>query len=139
MEKLAEGFDHIQGSRFIKGGHQGNTPLSRLLVIKVVHAPLLRWALGFNYTDTTNGFRAYSRKLLLGPRIAVFRNIFSSYELHYYLAIQVEKLGFRCIEVSVARKYPSRGKIPTKISPIRGNLEVLLKRIKVVQGQYDPR
>lgn len=137
IKKLDEGYDHIQGSRFIPGGHHENTPLSRLIGLKVLHVPLMRLASGFKYTDTTNGFRAYSAKLLSNPVISIFREIFDGYELHYYLAVRAAKMGFRCTEVPVARKYPSTGKIPTKISPIRGNLNVISKLIKVVAGKYN--
>lgn len=135
--KLEEGYDHIQGSRFIPGGHHENTPLSRLIGLKVLHVPLMRLASGFRYTDTTNGFRAYSAKLLADPRIAVFREIFDGYELHYYLAIKAAKFGFKCIEIPVTRKYPATGKVPTKITPIKGNLQVLERLVAVVIGKYD--
>lgn len=139
IEKLNEGYDHIQGSRFIPGGHHENTPLSRLLGVKFFHAPIVSLASGIRYSDTTNGFRAYSKKLLSDPKLAVFRNIFTGYELHYYLAIKAAKLGFKCIEIPVSRKYPKSGKTPTKISPIRGNLTVILKLLSVAMGRYDPK
>lgn len=137
ISKLDEGYDHIQGSRFIPGGHHENTPISRLIGLKVLHVPLVRFASGFKYTDTTNGFRAYSAKLLSNPKLAVFRDIFDGYELHYYLAIKAAKLGFRCIEIPVTRKYPATGKTPTKISPIKGNLQVIDRLLRVVTGKYD--
>lgn len=137
IEKLNEGYDHIQGSRFITGGHHENTPISRLLGLKLLHVPLMRWASGFKYTDTTNGFRAYSAKLLRDKEIAIFREVFTGYELHYYLAIQAAKLDFRCTEIPVSRIYPSSGKTPTKISPIKGNLKVMSKLLSVVFGRYD--
>lgn len=139
INKLDEGYDHIQGSRFIPGGHHENTPLSRLIGLKVLHVPLMRLASGFKYTDTTNGFRAYSAKLLSDPGIAIFREIFDGYELHYYLAVKSAKLGFKCIEIPVTRKYPATGKVPTKISPIKGNLQVIERLLKVITGKYDEK
>lgn len=137
INKLDEGYDHIQGSRFIPGGHHENTPLSRLIGLKVLHVPLMRLASGFKYTDTTNGFRAYSSKLLSDSKVAIFRSIFDGYELHYYLAVKAAKLGFNGIEIPVTRKYPATGKTPTKISPIRGNLQVIERLVNVVVGKYD--
>ncbi|MCI0508405.1 MAG: glycosyltransferase family 2 protein, partial [Gammaproteobacteria bacterium] len=99
----------------------------------------IRIASGFKYTDTTNGFRAYSHRLLKDRRIAVFRDIFNGYELHYYLAIQAAKLGFNCIELPVKRNYPAHGKTPTKISPVKGNLQVIGKLLSAVLGKYDLR
>ncbi len=138
IARLAKGFDHVQGSRFVPGGNHENTPLSRIIAIKVLHAPLIRLASGFRYTDTTNGFRAYSRRFLQDTNVSVFRDIFSGYELHYYLAIRAAKLGFKCIEIPVSRIYPKTGKMPTKISPVRGNLQVIKKLLFVVIGKYNP-
>lgn len=134
---LDEGYDHVQGSRFIPGGVAVNTPLSRLLGIKLLHAPLISFAAGVRYTDTTNGFRAYSKKLLLDDEVQPFRDIFSRYELHYYLAIRAGKLGMKVKELPVERAYP-QGKIPTKISSFRGNLLVLKTLFAACLGIYNP-
>ncbi|HIK50030.1 MAG TPA: glycosyltransferase family 2 protein [Oscillatoriales cyanobacterium M59_W2019_021] len=135
---LDEGFDHIQGSRFIPGGRAINTPIERLIGIKLVHAPLISLAAGFRYTDTTNGFRAYSRRFLSDDQVAPFRTIFSAYELHYYLAIQAAKLGYNVKEIPVTRIYPATGPIPTKISPIQGNILLMKTLLKACLGQFDP-
>lgn len=137
IEAMENGYDHIQGSRFIKGGTGINTPLSRLLGIKLLHAPLISLSSGTRYTDTTNGFRAYSRRFLKDQRVAPFRNIFSHYELHYYLAIRAVKLGYKVKELPVKRVYP-KGKIPTKISPFKGNLLILKTLIKACLHKYNP-
>ncbi len=138
IDALIHGKDHIQGSRFIPGGYHENTPLSRFLAVKCIHAPLISLASGFRYTDTTNGFRAYSSSFLSDPKLDVFRDIFIKYELHYYLAIQACKLGFKVCEVPTSRIYPSTGKVPTKISPLKGNFEVLMTLFKAVIGSYNP-
>lgn len=138
VDRLEEGFDHVQGSRFLPGGHHENTPLARLVGVRALHAPLVRLASGFPYTDTTNGFRAYSARLLGDGRVAVFRDAFTGYELHYYLAVRAPRLGFRCVEVPVSRRYPGRGPVPTKIGAVAGNLGVLLKLSMVLLGRYDP-
>lgn len=138
VELLEAGYDHVQGSRFIKGGKHKNTPLARLVGVNLLHAPLISIASRFRYTDTTNGFRGYSRKLLLDPRVQPFRDCFSAYELHYYLAIRAARLGFRCIETPVSRVYPSEGPVPTKIKGMRGNLFVLETLWKAINGRFDP-
>ena len=135
---LAAGWDHLQGSRFIPGGRHENTPLSRLLAVKFIHAPLISLAAGFPYTDTTNGFRAYSRKLLEDSRVQPLRAVFSSYELHYYLAIRAARLRFRVKELPVTRIYPRGEKTPTKISPLRGNMRVLGILWRAFRHRYDP-
>lgn len=138
VEALEQGYDHVQGSRYVPGGVAENTPLSRHLGVVLLHAPLISLAARFRYTDTTNGFRGYSRRLLLDERVAPFRDVFSRYELHYYLAIRAARLGFRVCEVPVTRRYPPRGKVPTKISPLRGNLLILRTLFAACLGRFDP-
>jgi hypothetical protein len=60
------------------------------------------------------------------------------YELHYYLAIRAARLGFRVAELPVTRAYPATGPIPTKITPIRGNLRILRQLAAACLGRYDP-
>lgn len=135
---LEAGSDHVQGSRFIEGGRAVNTPPLRLMGVRLLHAPLISLAAGFRYTDTTNGFRAYSRRLLVDPRVAPFRDVFSGYELHYYLAIRAARLGFNVRELPVTRAYPAAGPAPTKISPLRGNLLVLRTLFRACLHRFDP-
>ena len=137
IEELMQGFDFIQGSRFIESGISENTPISRNIAIRCIHAPLLSLFSGFRWTDTTQGFRAYSRKMLLNSEVATFRTIFNSYELLAYLSYQVPRLGFKCKEIGTIRRYP-KGKVPTKISALRGNYEVLMVLIKACLGKYGP-
>lgn len=133
---LRAGYDHVQGSRFIPGGKAVNTPLSRLIGLRLLHAPLISLASGVRQTDTTNGFRGYSAALLNDPAVDVFRDVFQTYELHYHLAIEAGRLDrFRTVETPVTRTYP-RGKVPTKISPIRGNAHVLGVLFRAARGAY---
>ena len=138
IELLDAGYDHIQGSRYVPGGKGINTPLSRTVGVKILHAPLISLAAGARYTDTTNGFRAYSRRLLTDPRVQPLRDIFVAYELHYYLAIRAARLGFRVIETPVTRSYPTTGKTPTKISPVKGNLLILRTLAAAALGRFNP-
>lgn len=137
IKALDEGYDYIQGSRFIKGGKAINTPLFRLFGNRFIHAPLISIFSGYWLTDTTNGFRAYSRRYLLDKRVQPFRNIFLNYELLFYLSLRANQLGYKVKEVPVIRKYP-KGKIPTKIN-FKGNLDILLSLLKVVFGFYNPK
>jgi dolichol-phosphate mannosyltransferase len=139
VEALDAGWDHVQGSRFIPGGRHENTPLSRYLAVNLLHAPLISLASGFRYTDTTNGFRAYSRRLLQDPEIAVFRPCFDRYQLHYHIAIEAVKRGFRVKELPVSRVYPASGKTPTKIKGFGGLFAVLRQLFDVCVGKYRKR
>ena len=136
IAKLQAGYDFVQASRFIKGGRGVNTPLTRLLAIRLIHAPLLSLASGFHWTDTTQGYRAYSRSLLADPRVGVFRKEFSSYELLFYLSYIAPRLHYRCVELPTVRSYPV-GAVPTKISTIQGNLNILITLIKVITGHFN--
>jgi hypothetical protein len=135
---MEAGFDHVQGSRYIPGGQAIHTPWSRHVAVRWLHAPLLSWAAGVRYTDTTNGFRAYSRRLLTDERVAPFRDVFMGYELHYYLAIRAAQLGMSVCETPVTRAYPAAGRIPTKIRGLRGNLRILQTLWKAIRHHYDP-
>ncbi len=135
---LEAGIDHIQGSRFLPGGAAINTPWMRWAGLTFIHAPLISLAARRRYTDTTNGFRAYSKRFLLDPRVAPFRSLFSTYELHYYLAIRAARLGYRVSEIPVRREYPRTGPIPTKISPLKGNLLILSVLVRACLHQFDP-
>jgi dolichol-phosphate mannosyltransferase len=137
-EALTDGIDHVQGSRYVPGGRAINTPLSRHLAVTLVHAPLVSLAAGRRYTDTTNGFRGYSRRLLTDPRVAPFRDVFTGYELHYYLAIRAARLGLRVAEIPVTRAYPADGRVPTKIRGLRGNALILKTLARACLGAYDP-
>lgn len=138
VEALGSGADHVQGSRFIRGGRAVRTPWARHLGIRLIHAPLISLAARHRYTDTTNGFRAYSARLLRDPRVSAFRDVFVGYELHYYLAIRAARLGLDVREVPVTRSYPEAGPVPTKIRGLRGNIGVLGTLLKACTGQYDP-
>jgi dolichol-phosphate mannosyltransferase len=137
IDKLREGYDFVQASRFIAGGRGVNTPLVRALAIKLIHAPLLSVFSGFSWTDTTQGFRGYSSKLLSSPGISIFREVFSSYELLVYLSYISPRLGFRCIEVPSTRVYPN-GRVPTKITSFHGNLSLLKCLCAALLGRYTP-
>ena len=138
LNKLKDGYDFIQGSRYVKGGVAVNTPLDRHLAVCLLHAPLISLASRFRYTDTTNGFRGFSAGFLIDKRVSVFRDIFDTYNLHYYLSIRAARLGFRVCEIPVTRTYPATGKTPTKISGMAGRLIILKQLFMAVAGRYNP-
>jgi dolichol-phosphate mannosyltransferase len=135
---LEQGIDFVQASRFLPGGTAENTPKSRDLAIRLIHAPLLSWSSGFHWTDTTQGFRAYSRRMLMDSKVAPFREVFSGYELLAYLSHRVPQVGHACVELPTARRYP-QGEVPTKISSFSGNLSVLKTLVDACLGRFDPK
>ncbi|MFM9328683.1 glycosyltransferase family 2 protein [Paenibacillus mesotrionivorans] len=137
VRSMEQGFDFVQGSRYIPGGTEINTPLSRKLAIKIMHAPFLSLLSRHHYTDTTNGFRGHSSRFLLDHRLQPFRSIFDSYELLAYITVKAPRLGYKVKEIPVSRIYPE-GKIPTKISPWKGNLLLIKILWRTMLGVYDP-
>ena len=137
IEKLDEGYDYIQGSRYIKGGQAINTPRVREFAIKYIHAPFISSICKKRYTDTTNLFRGYSRKYLLHEKVKPFRDIFKSYELSTYLSIRADQIGLKTCEIPVTRKYPSAKKYSTKVGKIKGNFLLIKSLIEAKIGKYN--
>lgn len=138
IEKLDEGYDFIQGSRFLKGGHAINTPLIRLISVRLIHAPLISFTAGQHFTDTTNAYRAYSRRYLEHPEVCPLRDIFVSYELLAYLSVRATQLGMKACEIPVTRRYPRGGNTPTKISFFKGSYELMKILITNLLRGYNP-
>lgn len=139
IKELENGVDFIQGSRFVKGGVAINTPSIRHWAIKLIHAPFISLIAKERFTDTTNGYRGYSRKYLLDERVLPFRDTFQTYELLAYLSVRASQLGMKTSEIPVVRAYPADGKIPTKISSFSGNFELIKILFKLLTGTYNPK
>jgi len=138
VDKLDAGFDFIQGSRFVCGGKAVNTPLIRYLSVRLIHAPFISLAARHWYSDTTNAFRAHSRRYLEHSEVQPFRNIFSGYELLAYLSVRASQLNLKVCEIPVERIYPISGKVPTKISLFHGNFQLIKILIGSLFGRYNP-
>ncbi len=137
VEKLNEGYDFVQGSRFIKGGVAKNTPLIRYLSVRLIHAPIISLTAKQKFTDTTNAYRAYSKKYLTHPEVQPFRDIFVTYELLAYLSVRADQLKMKTCEIPVKRIYPKKGKTPTKISFFKGNYNLLKILFSNLVGKYN--
>lgn len=139
IEKLEDGYDLVQGSRFVKGGKAINTPFLRTISVKLIHAPIISLTARHRFTDTTNAYRAYSRRYLTDKRVQPLRDIFMTYELLAYLSVRATQIGLKACEIPVTRAYPKIGKIPTKISFFRGNFELMSILLKNAKGAYNPK
>lgn len=139
IEKLEEGYDLVQGSRFVKGGRAVNTPLVRTLSVRLIHAPIISLTAHHRFTDTTNAYRAYSVRYLQDNRVQPLRDIFMTYELLAYLSVRATQIGMKACEIPVTRAYPSKGKVPTKISFFKGNFELIKILMKNAKGRYCPK
>ena len=138
IEKLQAGYDFVQGSRFIRGGHAVNTPPVRYAAVRLVHAPLISLGAHRWFTDTTNAYCAYSREYLTHPDVRPLRDVFMGYELLAYLSIRATQLGMKACEVPVTRAYPATGKTPTKINGFKGNSDLMQVLLKALAGKYNP-
>lgn len=90
------------------------------------------------FTDTTNGYRAYSRRYLEDDRVAPFRDVFINYELLFYLTARAGQLGYRVCEIPVRRSYPKGEATPTKITGVGAKVAVFRQLISAARGRYNP-
>ena len=135
---LEQGYDYVQGSRYLAGGKAINTPLERTFANRFIHAPLLSMAGRHWFTDTTNGFRAYSASYLINPKVKPFRDIFRRYELLFYLTVRAGQVGMKIGHLPVKRSYPTGSFTPTKINSFFNKASVLKQTIAVAFGRYNP-
>lgn len=139
VKKLEEGYDLVQGSRFIEGGHAIHTPLVRNISVRLIHAPIISLTACHRFTDTTNAFRGYSAKYLKDDRVRPLRDIFMTYELLAYLSVRATQIGMKACEIPVTRAYPKGKKTPTKISIVKGNAELMKILLLNAVGRYNPK
>ena len=136
IKTLDEGFDFIQGSRFMLGAKHENTPLIRVLAMKLILIPWVNFLSGYKYSEVASAFRGYSSKLLSDETINIFRDCFISYEFLWYLSVQAPKKGYKVKEIPTERCYPKQGKLVTKITTF-GCLDIILQLIKLTVGKYN--
>jgi len=115
---INNGYDFVQGSRFLKKGFYGRMPLYRLIATKYVHPLLFSFFCRKRITDSTNGFRAIKMAVLDDKRIDLYQDWLNKYELEPYLFFKVINLGYRVTEAAVSKIYPTKKISYTKMRPI---------------------
>ena len=121
LEPITEdGYDYVQGSRYLHGGESGKMPLHRRITTRV-YPLLVRFVTGFYATDATNGFRAYRANIFEDQRINIHQNWLDE-PLEYYLHLAVLKFKYRVKEVPVTKLYPKNASYSnyTKVKPFIG-------------------
>ncbi|MBI2372772.1 MAG: glycosyltransferase family 2 protein [Deltaproteobacteria bacterium] len=113
---LEEGYDYVQGSRYLPGARRDNLPVFRNAMI-VTLARILTVVTQVKVTDSTCGFRAYRLSLFDDSRIDIFQDWLDRYELENYLMFKVLTLGYRYAEVPASMVYPAGDKNYSKIVP----------------------
>jgi dolichol-phosphate mannosyltransferase len=115
---LEDGFDFVQGSRYLAPEPFGYMPLYRLFATKYLHPLLFSFFSRKRITDSTNGFRAIRVSLLEDKRIDLKQAWLDRYELEPYIFFKAIRLGFSVCEVPVRKVYPSKVSGYTKMVPI---------------------
>lgn len=134
---LKEGYDYVQGSRFLPGGKRVKNPFLRGVFSRLY--PFI-WTLLTNVrcTDVTNGFRAYKLKIFSDKRIDIWQGWLDSYELEYYIHYKVLALGYKMKEVPVSKVYPYSHKGGySNISPFRDWWKIVGPLVYLTLGVKD--
>ena len=116
---LVNGYDYVQGSRFLPGGRGERTPFLRRIFTRLFP---FAWTFltGVRCTEVTNGFRAYSASILQDPEIDIWQDWLNGYELEYYLHYKVLTLGYKFTERPVSKIYShAKRESYTHISPLK--------------------
>ena len=120
-----EGYDFVQGARYLPAGDFGNMPHYRQIATRYVHPFLFSLITGRRITDSTNGFRAIRVSVLEDPQIDYHQSWLDHYELEPYLFYKFIKLGRKVKEVPVTKIYPLKALGYTKMAPITGWWSIL--------------
>lgn len=113
-----EGFDYVQGSRYLKSDQAIRTPWFRKMMVPL-HAKIFSWLTGFSCTDALNGYRAYKISLFYEPiKINIWQDWLNRYEFETYLHYHA-LIACRVKEVAVTKSYASyqKGKSYSHIRP----------------------
>lgn len=129
IEKLRkaveDGYDLVQGSRYLPGGSHAKMPFYRRIATQAMHPVLLSLITGKRMTDTTNGFRAVRLAMLDDGRINLDQQWLDHYELEPYLLYKAIILGYKVVEVPVTKIYPPRSQGYTKMKAFSGWWSIL--------------
>ncbi len=125
VDALENGFDFVQGSRYLPGGGTGGTPIYRKLATRFIHPWLFSMISGRKITDSTNGFRGVCLSFLSDQRLDIYQPWLDQYELEPYMFYKAIKLGYQVTEVPVTKIYPSKKEGYTKMKPFSGWWSIL--------------
>jgi len=118
--------DYVQGSRFLPGSRRDNTPIFRLIMVKLL-AMVLSFITGKRITDCLEGFRAFRLSILNDADININQYWLNRYGLEIYLFFKVTYgKKYRYKEIPISKIYPKekksifnkKGEEYTKIRPI---------------------
>ncbi len=122
---IEEGYDFVQGSRYLKGGRYGRMPLYRTIATRFIHPFLFSLITRRMITDSTNGLRAIRLSIFDDKRLDINQAWLDHYELEPYLFYKVIQLGYKIKEVPVTKIYPPAHEGYTKMKPFSGWWSIL--------------
>ncbi len=98
VEKIAQGYDLVIGSRYVRGGATSGCTFDRKLLSWGANA-FARTLLGLRAHDTTAGFRCYRREVLEGMDPDAIKA--SGYSFLIEMLYRVQRRGWRVGEVPI--------------------------------------
>ena len=122
---IDEGYDFVQGSRYLQGGVSGGMPFYRKIATRLIHPWLFSLISGQTITDSTNGFRAVRLSIFDDKRINLNQEWLDQYELEPYIFYKAIALGYKVKEVPVTKIYPSKKEGYTKMKAFSGWWSIL--------------
>lgn len=125
LKEIEDGYDFVQGSRYLPGGNFGNMPFYRRISTQFIHPFIFSLITGKRITDSTNGFRAIRVSMLGDKRIDLTQDWLDKYELEPYIFYKAIKLGYNVTEVPVTKIYPPKELGYSKMKPITGWWSIL--------------
>ncbi|MHA1230337.1 MAG: glycosyltransferase family 2 protein [Candidatus Helarchaeota archaeon] len=128
IKKIEEGYDYVQGSRYLKGGRYDGLPIQRKIFTRVwpIFWSLITWK---KVSEVTNGFRAYRFSILNNPEINLNQEWLNDYSLEYYIHYHVlKKKDIKYCEIPISKIYKNRKKY-TKINPLKDWQSIILPPI----------
>jgi dolichol-phosphate mannosyltransferase len=133
--KQADETDLVIGSRYIEGSRITDWPLRRLIQSRMINF-FLKYLLGLNITDYTNGYRMYSRRavseLMRTPPLE--RGFIALSEIAYIL----KKRDLRITEIPVTFTDRRYGRSNAGFSELMGSLFGVL-RIRFINDYTDKK
>ncbi len=129
-----EGAEFVQGSRFLKAdANFGPMPFYRKIATRM-HPLLFSLVARKWVSESTNGFRAVTRRVLEDPEIDLEQEWLDEYELEPYLYLRTLQRGYKTAEVPVTKVYPPKSLGQTKMPPITGWWSILRPLVLIGLG-----
>ncbi|MCK5213875.1 MAG: glycosyltransferase family 2 protein [Candidatus Omnitrophica bacterium] len=132
VEAIEEGYDFVQGSRYLPGGDYQKMPFYRIIATKWIHPFLFSMIAGMRITDSTNGFRAMRLSIMDNEHLDLNEQWLDQYELEPYLFYKVIELEYKVTEVPVKKIYPPKVQGYTKMKPFIGWWSILKPLIYIM-------